>query len=157
MTISPDCRNGCKDFDIVNLCAFRQIQRCRSPITDTPGSATPRRARVTATRPNAEGGVGTGAAIMTTPEEAAEHHIVTDAVHAAGGKIAMQILHTGRYAYNLNAVAPSALQAPINFVKPKELDEAGIQKQISDFVRAPPSRNPPVTTALKSWDQKDIY
>ena len=86
--------------------------------------------------PNAEGGVGTGAAIMTTPEEAAEHHIVTDAVHAAGGKIAMQILHTGRYAYNLNAVAPSALQAPINFVKPKELDEAGIQKQISDFVRA---------------------
>jgi|FLMP01.1.fsa_nt_emb hypothetical protein len=50
MTISPDCRNGCKDFDIVNLCAFRQIQRCRSPITDTPGSATPRRARVTATR-----------------------------------------------------------------------------------------------------------
>ena len=86
--------------------------------------------------PNAEGGVGTGAAIMTTPEEAAEHHIVTDAVHAAGGKIAMQILHTGRYAYNPNAVAPSALQAPINFVKPKELDEAGIQKQISDFVRA---------------------
>lgn len=86
--------------------------------------------------PNAEGGVGTGAAIMTTPKEAAEHHIVTDAVHAAGGKIAMQILHTGRYAYNLNAVAPSALQAPINFVKPKELDEAGIQKQISDFVRA---------------------
>ena len=86
--------------------------------------------------PNAEGGVGTGAAIMTTPEEAAKHHIVTDAVHAAGGKIAMQILHTGRYAYNLNAVAPSALQAPINFVKPKELDEAGIQKQISDFVRA---------------------
>ena len=86
--------------------------------------------------PNAEGGVRTGAAIMTTPEEAAEHHIVTDAVHAAGGKIAMQILHTGRYAYNLNAVAPSALQAPINFVKPKELDEAGIQKQISDFVRA---------------------
>jgi 2,4-dienoyl-CoA reductase (NADPH2) len=86
--------------------------------------------------PNAEGGVGTGAAIMTTPKEAAEHHIVTDAVHAAGGKIAMQILHTGRYAYNPNAVAPSALQAPINFVKPKELDEAGIQKQISDFVRA---------------------
>tara|TARA_B110000090_G_scaffold112133_1_gene125285 strand:- start:298 stop:2310 length:2013 start_codon:yes stop_codon:yes gene_type:complete len=86
--------------------------------------------------PNAEGGVGTGAAIMTTPEDAAKHHLVTDAVHAAGGKIAMQILHTGRYAYNPNAVAPSALQAPINFVKPKELDEAGIQKQISDFVRA---------------------
>ena len=86
--------------------------------------------------PNAEGGVGTGAAIMTTSEEAAKHRIVTDAVHAAGGKIAMQILHTGRYAYNPHAVAPSPLQAPINPVKPKELDQAGIEQQISDFVRA---------------------
>ena len=86
--------------------------------------------------PNAEGGVGIGAAVMTTPEEAAEHRIVTDAVHAAGGKIAMQILHTGRYAYNPNAVAPSPLQAPINPVKPKELDQAGIEQQIADFVRA---------------------
>jgi 2,4-dienoyl-CoA reductase (NADPH2) len=73
---------------------------------------------------------------MTTPEDAAEHRIVTDAVHAAGGKIAMQILHTGRYAYNPNAVAPSPIQAPINLVKPKELDDQGIHKQISDFVRA---------------------
>ena len=86
--------------------------------------------------PNAEGGVGEGAAVMTTPEDAAEHRIVTDAVHAAGGKIAMQILHTGRYAYNPNAVAPSPIQAPINLVKPKELDDQGIHKQISDFVRA---------------------
>ena len=86
--------------------------------------------------PNAEGGVGKDAAIMTTREDAAEHRIVTDAVHAAGGKIAMQILHTGRYAYNPDAVAPSPIQAPINTVKPKELDEAGIQKQITDFVRA---------------------
>ena len=73
---------------------------------------------------------------MTTPREAAEHRLVTDAVHAAGGKIAMQILHTGRYAYNPNAVAPSALQAPINVIKPKELDQAGIEQQIADFVRA---------------------
>ena len=86
--------------------------------------------------PNAEGGVGIGAAIMTTPREAAEHRLVTDAVHAAGGKIAMQILHTGRYAYNPNAVGPSALQAPINVIKPKELDQAGIEQQIADFVRA---------------------
>ena len=86
--------------------------------------------------PNAEGGVGIGAAVMTTPQEAAEHLLVTDAVHAAGGKIAMQILHTGRYAYNPNAVAPSALQAPINVIKPKELDQAGIEQQIADFVRA---------------------
>lgn len=86
--------------------------------------------------PNPEGAVGQGAAIMTTPEEAKKHKIVTRAVHEAGGKIAMQILHTGRYAYNPNAVAPSPIQAPINFVKPKELDEEGIQTQISDFVRA---------------------
>ena len=68
--------------------------------------------------PNSEGGVGQGAAVMTTPEEAERHQIVTNAVHEAGGKIAMQILHTGRYAYNPEAVAPSAIQAPINFVKP---------------------------------------
>ena len=86
--------------------------------------------------PNSEGGVGVGAAVMTTPEDANEHRIVTDAVHAAGGKIAMQILHTGRYAYNPNAVAPSPIQAPINLFRPKELDEQGIHKQISDFVRA---------------------
>lgn len=86
--------------------------------------------------PNPEGGVGMGAAIMATEEDASHHKVVTDAVHAAGGKIAMQILHTGRYAYNPNAVAPSALQAPINFVKPKALDEDGIEKQIADFVNA---------------------
>ena len=86
--------------------------------------------------PNSEGGVGQGAAVMTTPEEAERHQIVTNAVHEAGGKIAMQILHTGRYAYNPEAVAPSAIQAPINFVKPKALDDAGITKQIKDFVRA---------------------
>ncbi len=68
-------------------------------------------------------------------DEAVEHHKeVTAAVHAQGAKICMQILHTGRYAYNKNLVAPSAVQAPINPFKPKELDEEGIQKQIDDFV-----------------------
>jgi len=67
--------------------------------------------------------------------EAVEHHKeVTDAVHAEGAKICMQILHTGRYAYNKDLVAPSPVQAPINPFVPKELDEAGIQKQIDDFV-----------------------
>lgn len=86
--------------------------------------------------PNTEGAVHQGAAIMTTQEESKRHSIVTNAVHEAGGKIAMQILHTGRYAYNPNAVAPSPLQAPINFVKPKELNDKEIKSQISDFVRA---------------------
>ena len=84
--------------------------------------------------PNEEGGVYAGAAKLTTPEEAEKHKIVTRAVHEAGGKIAMQILHAGRYAYSPKLVAPSAIQAPINPFKPNELDEDGIQKQINDFV-----------------------
>ena len=84
--------------------------------------------------PNVEGGVYSGAAKLTTPEEAEKHKIVTQAVHEAGGKICMQILHAGRYAYSPKSVAPSAIQAPINPFKPHELDEEGIEKQIQDFV-----------------------
>ena len=84
--------------------------------------------------PNDEGGVYSGAAKLTTGEEAEKHRVVTEAVHAAGGKICLQILHAGRYAYSPRQVAPSAIQAPINPFKPKELDEAGIEKQIADFV-----------------------
>lgn len=84
--------------------------------------------------PNEEGGVYTGAAKLTTVEEAEQHRVVTQAVHAAGGKICLQILHAGRYAYSKNQVAPSAIQAPINPFKPRELDEEGIEKQIADFV-----------------------
>ncbi|QXG49107.1 NADPH-dependent 2,4-dienoyl-CoA reductase [Pseudomonas viridiflava] len=84
--------------------------------------------------PNEEGGVYDGAAKLTTPEEALQHRLVTQAVHEAGGKICLQILHAGRYAYSRKQVAPSAIQAPINPFKPRELDEEGIEKQISDFV-----------------------
>jgi len=84
--------------------------------------------------PNEEGSVYTGAAKLTTPEEAEQHKIVTRAVHEAGGKIAMQILHAGRYAYSPKSVSASAVQAPINPFKPRELDEEGIEKQIQDFV-----------------------
>ncbi|RJG13770.1 NADPH-dependent 2,4-dienoyl-CoA reductase [Pseudomonas cavernicola] len=84
--------------------------------------------------PNVEGGVYSGAAKLTTQEEADKHKIVTRAVHEAGGKICMQILHAGRYAYSPKSVAPSAIQAPINPFKPKELDEEGIEQQIKDFV-----------------------
>ncbi|WP_298190439.1 NADPH-dependent 2,4-dienoyl-CoA reductase [uncultured Pseudomonas sp.] len=84
--------------------------------------------------PNVEGGVYSGAAKLTTVEEAEKHKIVTKAVHEAGGKICMQILHAGRYAYSPKSVAPSAIQAPINPFKPKELDEEGIEKQIQDFI-----------------------
>ncbi|TBU90605.1 NADPH-dependent 2,4-dienoyl-CoA reductase [Phytopseudomonas dryadis] len=84
--------------------------------------------------PNEEGGVYAGAAKLSTPEEADQHRIVTRAVHAADGKICLQILHAGRYAYSPKQVAPSAIQAPINPFKPRELDEEGIEKQIADFV-----------------------
>ncbi|KAA8686847.1 2,4-dienoyl-CoA reductase [Pseudomonas caricapapayae] len=84
--------------------------------------------------PNEEGGVYDGAAKLTNAEEADRHRVVTRAVHDAGGKICLQILHAGRYAYSRKQVAPSAIQAPINPFTPHELDEDGIEKQIADFV-----------------------
>ena len=86
--------------------------------------------------PNIEGGVFPGAAGLFTPEDISNHKIVTDRVHEAGGKIAMQILHAGRYAYGPECVAPSAIKSPISPFPPKELDEAGIEKQIADMVTA---------------------
>jgi 2,4-dienoyl-CoA reductase (NADPH2) len=84
--------------------------------------------------PNVEGAVFQHAAKMNTQEEADKHQVITRAVHEADGKICMQILHAGRYAYHPELVAPSAIQAPINPMKPRELDEAGIEKQIEDYV-----------------------
>ena len=84
--------------------------------------------------PNPEGAVHAHAAALTKPEEVAKHQIVTQAVHDAGGKICMQILHTGRYAYNDKLVAPSAIKAPINMFTPRALTDAEIGEQIDDFV-----------------------
>jgi len=86
--------------------------------------------------PNAEGGVFPGAAGLFSDEDIANHNIVTDRVHENGGKIAMQILHAGRYAYAPNCVAPSAIKSPISPFPPTELDEEGIEKQIGDIVTA---------------------
>lgn len=84
--------------------------------------------------PNLEGCVAGGAAKLTTEEEVHHHRIITQAVHADGGKICMQILHTGRYGYHPNIVAPSALQAPINFFKPKEMTIEDIDRTINDYI-----------------------
>jgi len=84
--------------------------------------------------PNAEGATHPHTNLIKSDEDALKHKPITDAVHAEGGKICMQILHTGRYAFNPNSVAPSAIQAPINPFKPKELDAEGIDKQIQDIV-----------------------
>ncbi|MEN8833996.1 MAG: NADPH-dependent 2,4-dienoyl-CoA reductase [Pacificibacter sp.] len=86
--------------------------------------------------PNSEGGVFPGAAGLFSDQDIANHRIVTDRVHAANGKIAMQILHAGRYAYSPQCVAPSAIKSPISPFKPVELDEGGIEKQIADFATA---------------------
>lgn len=86
--------------------------------------------------PNKEGGVFPGAAGLFTPQDIENHRIVTDAIHAEGGKIAMQILHAGRYAYSPDCVAPSAIKSPISPFRPTELDGPGIEKQIADIVTA---------------------
>lgn len=86
--------------------------------------------------PNSEGGVAFGAAGMYKDKDVENHRVVTDRVHEAGGKIAMQILHAGRYAYNPACVAPSPVKSPISPFPPAELDEEGIQKQINDIVNA---------------------
>ncbi|MGW3013568.1 oxidoreductase [Streptomyces sp. NPDC001219] len=86
--------------------------------------------------PNEAGRPYDGGAKLTTEEEAAQHRTVTDAVHAAGGRIAMQILHFGRYAYHPDLVAPSALQAPISPFVPNALTDDEVERTIEDYVRA---------------------
>ena len=86
--------------------------------------------------PNNEGGVFPGAAGLYTEKDIENHKVVTDRVHDAGGLIAMQVLHAGRYAYSPDCVGPSPVKSPISPFTPKELDEDGIEKQISDIVTA---------------------
>jgi len=86
--------------------------------------------------PNEEGRGMPGGGMMKTPEDVARHRQVTDAVHEAGGRIAMQILHTGRYAYHREAVAPSPLQAPINPLPPRAMSAEDIARTIRDFASA---------------------
>ncbi|MFM9926329.1 NADPH-dependent 2,4-dienoyl-CoA reductase [Variovorax sp. H27-G14] len=85
--------------------------------------------------PNERGRPMHGGAMLTTQDEAAHHCGVTAAVHAEGGKIAMQILHFGRYSYQKGLVAPSALQAPINPHVPHALTGDEVEQTIEDFVR----------------------
>ncbi|NOR61436.1 MAG: FAD-dependent oxidoreductase [Rhodobacteraceae bacterium] len=86
--------------------------------------------------PNKEGAVLPGAAGLFTEEDIANHSTVTAKVHEEGGKIAMQILHAGRYAYSPECVSASDIKSPISMFKPKALDEEGIEKQIADMVTA---------------------
>ena len=83
--------------------------------------------------PNQQGLTFSGAAALDKADKVAQHRLVTDAVHQAGSKICMQILHTGRYAYSPNAIAPSAIKAPINAFIPKAISSEEIEQQIEDF------------------------
>jgi 2,4-dienoyl-CoA reductase (NADPH2) len=77
-----------------------------------------------------------GGAKMTTEAEAEQHREITSAVHAAGGRIAMQILHFGRYAHHPDLVAPSALKAPISGFTPNALTDEQVEETVEEFVRA---------------------
>ncbi len=85
--------------------------------------------------PNKESVVVQGSPIFDNETEAQKHRIITDAVHAHGAKIVVQILHTGRYAFSKNLVAPSAIKAPINPYSPRELSEEDIQRTIADYAQ----------------------
>ena len=85
--------------------------------------------------PNEQGRPWQMGAALTTSEEAVQHKVVTDAVHAEGGRIAMQILHFGRYAYHPELVGPSPLKAPISPFTPHEMTAADIETTIDDFAR----------------------
>ena len=86
--------------------------------------------------PNRAGVTVFGGARMTNFLHVKKHRVITKAVHKEGGKILMQILHTGRYAYTPLCVAPSAIKAPINKFKPRALSSRGVLRTIDDFVNS---------------------
>jgi 2,4-dienoyl-CoA reductase (NADPH2) len=85
--------------------------------------------------PNLSGRVEPRGAQLSFPWQVAKHRLVTDAVHEAGGRIAMQILHTGRYAYHPFAAAPSAVRSAISPFKPRALSRFGIHRTIAAYAR----------------------
>lgn len=85
--------------------------------------------------PNNEGRTYVGGSKLSTESEARRHAIVTQAVHENGGKIAMQILHTGRYGYHPFNVSASALKAPIGWFTPKALSSSDVYRTIDDFAK----------------------
>ena len=85
--------------------------------------------------PNRDSSIMPGAAILNNEAEAEKHRVITDEVHREGGKICVQILHTGRYAYSRQPVAPSALKAPINPMTPRALADDEIEQTIDDYAQ----------------------
>jgi 2,4-dienoyl-CoA reductase (NADPH2) len=86
--------------------------------------------------PNIQGWTGPFSARMSTEKHAIHHQKITEAVHKEGGKICMQILHSGRYGYHPFNVAPSNIKSPITPFKPFKLTQSGIERTIRDFVNS---------------------
>ena len=86
--------------------------------------------------PSREASVHAGSKILETDEDVEHHKVITEAVHEAGGKICMQILHTGRYAYNDKLIAPSPIKAPINPFVPREVTSDEIEQEIENFIHS---------------------
>lgn len=83
--------------------------------------------------PNLSGWIKPFSGKLSWPWEAYKHRLLTEAVHAEGGRICMQILHAGRYAYHPLSVAPSALKSPITPFTPRALSDRGVERQIEAF------------------------
>src|SRR5688572_30492248 len=86
--------------------------------------------------PNAEGNLGPHRAEFSTAQDAENHRVIPRAVHDAGGRIVLQLLHSGRYGFHEQIVAPSAVKSPINPHTPRELAAREIEQVIDDFARA---------------------
>ena len=86
--------------------------------------------------PNRQGWTAPFSARMSTKKHAESHKLITQEVHKYGGKICMQILHSGRYGYHPFTVAPSNIKSPITPFKPYKLTESGINRTIKDFVKS---------------------
>jgi len=86
--------------------------------------------------PNDAGNLGPHRAQFSTRDDAERHRPVPAAVHAAGGRIVLQLLHSGRYGFHERIVAPSAIKSPINPMAPREMSEAEIEQTVADFASA---------------------
>jgi 2,4-dienoyl-CoA reductase (NADPH2) len=86
--------------------------------------------------PNLQGWLKPMSGTMSMPWHVGRHRKVTRAVHAEGGKICMQILHAGRYAYQPFSVAPSKIKSPITPFTPRALSARGVERSIDAFVRS---------------------
>jgi 2,4-dienoyl-CoA reductase (NADPH2) len=82
------------------------------------------------------GALALGARMMASEKDVEMHRVVPERVHEAGGRIALQLIHAGRYAYNPKSAAPSAIQAPINPFRPREMPAEEVEQTIADFAHA---------------------